>query len=193
MLLAIDTSAGTSAAVISNGVRSLSVFDDPFGHAENVGLAIQAALAEGSVEMSEITAVVIGRGPAPYTGLRVGMAAGLGIAGALGIPAHGVMVLDAVAHSLGGGKFVLSSDAKRRELFVAAYQDGERVFGPSVLSPQELEQFADYQSITANCDAGLLGLYAEYALAQGIDLSDTSALYLRSPDVSPSPGKKVSG
>jgi tRNA A37 threonylcarbamoyladenosine modification protein TsaB len=103
------------------------------------------------------------------------------------------MVLDAVAHSLGGGKFVLSSDAKRRELFVAAYQEGERVFGPSVLSPQDLEQFADYQSITANCDAGLLGLYAEYAMAQGIDLSDTSALYLRSPDVSPSPGKKVSG
>lgn len=192
MLLSIDTSAGTSAAVISNGVRSISVFDDPFGHAENVGLAIQAALAEASVDMSEITAVVLGRGPAPYTGLRVGMAAGLGISGALGIPAYGVMVLDAVAHSLGDGKFVLSSDAKRRELFVAAYQAGERVFGPSVLGSQELEQFADYQSITARCDAGLLGVYAEHALSKGIDLSDTSALYLRSPDVSPSPGKKVS-
>lgn len=193
MLLAIDTSAGTSAAVISNGVRSLSVFDDPFGHAENVGLAIQAALAEASIAMSEIDAVVLGRGPAPYTGLRVGMAAGLGISGALGIPAYGVMVLDAVAHSLGDGNFVLSSDAKRRELFVAAYQAGERVFGPSVLSPQELEQFAEYQAVTARCDAGLLGLYAEYALSKGIDLSDTSALYLRSPDVAPSPGKKVSG
>ena len=193
MLLAIDTSAGTSAAVISNGVRSLSVFDDPFGHAENVGLAIQAALAEASIAMSEIDAVVLGRGPAPYTGLRVGMAAGLGISGALGIPAYGVMVLDAVAHSLGDGNFVLSSDAKRRELFVAAYQARERVFGPSVLSPQELEQFAEYQAFTARCDAGLLGLYAEYALSKGIDISDTSALYLRSPDVAPSPGKKVSG
>lgn len=193
MLLAIDTSAGTSVAVIGEEVLALSQFDDPFGHAENIGLAIESALADSGISMSEITGVAIGRGPAPYTGLRVGMAAGLGIASALDVPAYGVMVLDAVAHSIGAGKFLLSADAKRRELFVACYENSLRVFGPSVLSPDELASFAEYEQLTARCDAGQVGLYAKHAISNGLDLSDTSALYLRSPDVSPSPGKKVTG
>lgn len=193
MLLSIDTCAGTSVSVVSEGVLSLVSFDDPFGHAENIGIAIESALAEAGVTMSEITGVAIGRGPAPYTGLRVGMAAGLGIATALKVPAYGVMVLDAVAHSIGAGKFALNSDAKRRELFVAGYENSKRVFGPSVMSPNKLAELQGYQILSAVSDAEKVGRYAEYALAQGIDLSDTSALYLRSPDVSPSPGKKVSG
>lgn len=193
MLLAIDTSAGTSAAVVAGELKSLVVYDDPFGHAENIGLAIRSALADAKVKISEISGVVIGRGPAPYTGLRVGMAAGLGIAGALGLPTYGVMIFDAVAHSLGTGRFVLSSDAKRRELFIAAYDNQVLVEGPSVMAPDQLDKFAGFEQVSASCDAGKLGLYAEFALAKGIDLSDVSALYLRSPDVSPSAGKKVSG
>lgn len=193
MLLSIDTSAGTSVAVVAGRVLSLSSFDDPFGHAENIGLAIQSALADAQVTMDKLTGIAVGRGPAPYTGLRVGMAAGLSIASALKVPAYGVMVLDAVAHSLGEGKFALSSDAKRREFFVAGYENAERVFGPSVMSPLELDGLEGFEVMPGVADAAKVGLYAEYAIAQGIDLSDTSALYLRSPDVSPSPGKKVSG
>jgi tRNA threonylcarbamoyl adenosine modification protein YeaZ len=179
--------------VVSGKVLSLTTFDDPFGHAENIGLAIQSALADAQVTMDRLTGIAIGRGPAPYTGLRVGMAAGLSIASALNVPAYGVMVLDAVAHSLGAGKFALSSDAKRREFFVAGYENTERVFGPSVMSPIELEQLDGFEILPGIADAAKVGLFAEYALDKGVDLSDTSALYLRSPDVSPSPGKKVSG
>lgn len=193
MLLSIDTSAGTSAAVVAGKVLSLSSFDDPFGHAENIGLAIQSALADAQVTMDQLTGIAVGRGPAPYTGLRVGMAAGLSIASALRVPAYGVMVLDAVAHSLGERKFALSSDAKRREFFVAGYENAKRVFGPRVMSPAELDGLEGFEVMSGVADAAKVGLYAEYALAKGVDLSDTSALYLRSPDVSPSPGKKVSG
>ncbi len=193
LLLSIDTCAGTSVAVVAGKALSFSSFDDPFGHAENIGLAIQSALADAGVTMTQITGVAIGRGPAPYTGLRVGMAAGLGIASALKVPAYGVMVLDAVAHSIGVGKFALNSDAKRRELFVAGYQDSERIFGPSVMSAAELEELEGFEILPAASDAAKVGIYAEYALSIGLDLSDTSALYLRSPDVSPSAGKKVSG
>lgn len=193
MLLSIDTSAGTSVAVVGGQVLSFSSFEDAFGHAENIGLAIQAALADAKVTMDQLTGIAIGRGPAPYTGLRVGMAAGLSIASALGVPAYGVMVLDAVAHSVGVGKFALSSDAKRREFFVAGYENSKRVFGPSVMSPSELESLEGFEILPGIADAAKVGLYAEHALKLGIDLSDTSALYLRSPDVSPSPGKKVSG
>ena len=99
MLLAIDTSAGTSAAIVSDRVLSLAVFDDPFGHAENVGIAITQALSDAGVSASEITGVAIGRGPAPYTGLRVGMAAGIAFANALKIQSYGVMVLDCLLYT----------------------------------------------------------------------------------------------
>ena len=193
MLLAIDTSAGTSAAVLSDRLLSLVKFDDPFGHAEGIGNVISQALTDAGVKASEITAVAIGRGPAPYTGLRVGMAAGLAFAQARKIPVHGVMVLDAVAHTLSFPKLLLFSDAKRKEIFVAGFDNGVRTFGPEVMQPADLEGFADYEQIAAVCDAGQIGLYALSQLSQGADLTDVSALYLRSPDVRPSPPKKVSG
>lgn len=193
MLLAIDTSAGTSVAVLNTNVLAMATFDDPFGHAENVGIAIAEAMTKAGVTASDITAVAIGRGPAPYTGLRVGMAAGLAFAQARGIPTYGVMVLDAVAHSMSTPKLLLHADAKRKEVFVAGYESGVRTFGPSVMQPEELESFAGYESVQAVCDASMVGLFTLDQLAKGADLSDLSALYLRSPDVSPSPGKKVSG
>lgn len=194
MLLAIDTSAGTSTAIF-DGEKLLAFveYDDPFGHAENIGNAIAEVLAKAKLSAGEVSSVAIGRGPAPYTGLRVGMAAGTSFAAALQLPMYSVMNLDAVALSYGAAKIVVSSDAKRRELFVAAYESGNRVFGPAVLKPEELGQFADYEAVEGKCNAELIGRYAIWAKTQGIDLSDASALYLRSPDVAPSAGKRVSG
>ena len=193
MLLAIDSCAGTSAAIFS-GDKLLSklLFEDPFGHAENIGEAISQALSEAGITAAELKAVAIGRGPAPYTGLRVGMAAGISLAKTLKLDLHGVMVLDAIAHGV-KGNVVITTDAKRGELFYARYQDGERVSGPTVISPTELAIPEGHQHLTQSSDAEAVGRYAIAALAKGVDLSDVSALYLRSADVSPSKGKRVSG
>ena len=193
MLLAIDSSAGTSAAIF-DGERLVSkaVFEDPFGHAENIGDAIVKVLGEAKITPKDLTAVAVGRGPAPYTGLRVGMAAGISLAKTLKLDLHGVMVLDAIAYGI-KGDVVVTTDAKRGELFHAVYQDGVRVSGPSVISPTELDIQPGYNHLTAGCDAEKIGRFAIAALANGIDLSDVSALYLRSADVSPSKGKRVTG
>ena len=192
--MAIDTSAGTSTAVF-DGEKLLGFveYDDPFGHAENIGNAISEVMANAGISADEVTAVAIGRGPAPYTGLRVGMAAGTSFATALDLPLFSVMNLDAVALSHGQAKILVSSDAKRKELFVATYELGERIFGPAVLKPEELDQFAGFVQVEGKCNAELVGRYALWAKASGVDLSDSSALYLRSPDVSPSAGKRVTG
>ncbi|MFT4796269.1 MAG: tRNA threonylcarbamoyladenosine biosynthesis protein TsaB [Aquiluna sp.] len=194
MILAIDTSAGTSAAVF-DGVNRLSFinFDDRFGHAENIGLAIHGALAEAGIVPADLTLVAIGRGPAPYTGLRVGVAAGIAMSTALEIPACGVITLNAVAMKHPVGKVLVVADAKRKELFIAGFQDGVEVMPPSVATHKELESHSDFAMVSGECDAGLIGEYAVWALSQKIDLTDTSALYLRSPDVTPSVGKRVTG
>lgn len=193
MLLAIDTSAGTSAAVFSGSeLRSKVTFDDPFGHAENIGEAISRALSDAGIKATELSAVAIGRGPAPYTGLRVGMAAGVTLANSLNLPLLGVIVLDAIAFST-SGNLVVTTDAKRGELFYAKYFSGQRVEGPSVILPADLVIENGYVHLTESCDAELVGRFAISALASGVDLSDVSALYLRSADVSVSKGKRVSG
>jgi tRNA threonylcarbamoyl adenosine modification protein YeaZ len=194
LLLAIDTSAGTSTAVF-DGEKLLGFveYDDPFGHAENIGNAIAEVMAKAGISAGEVTAVAIGRGPAPYTGLRVGMAAGTSFATALGLPMYSVMNLDAVAFAHGKAKILVSSDAKRKELFVATYESGERIFGPAVLKPEELGQFEGFTHVEGKCNAELVGRYAIWAKSSGVDLSDSSALYLRSPDVAPSAGKRVTG
>ena len=194
MLLAIDTSAGTSAAVLDGKkLLSYSFFEDPFGHAENIGIAISQVLNEAGISAAQITSVAIGRGPAPYTGLRVGMAAGLGFATARGIQALGVITLDALALANPIGKILVTFDAKRKELFARTYIDGVASSEAWVMNPTELENFQDHLRITQSCNAELVGRYAVFASQNGIDLTDVSALYLRSPDVSPSAPKKVSG
>ena len=193
MLLAIDSSSGTSAAVFRGPVLvSRADFEDPFGHAENIGQAISDALVAAGITASELSDVVIGRGPAPYTGLRVGMAAGVSLARTLKLRLHGVMVLDAIAHSE-AGNIVVTTDAKRGELFFAKYASGVRAEGPKVIAPEGLSIPDGFTHVTKGCDAVMVGEFAIAALAQAADLSDVSALYLRSADVSPSKGKRVTG
>jgi tRNA threonylcarbamoyl adenosine modification protein YeaZ len=193
LLLSIDTSAGTSAAVFDGDCLSFVSFEDPFGHAENVGLAIEQALIEAGISIEQVSAIAVGRGPAPYTGLRVGMAAATALSKARSIPLHGVVTLDAIAHSVGNGSVLVTTDAKRRELFAATYRDGRCVDGPLLLTESDLKSYTEFELIQISCDAKLVGAFAQAAIASGSDLSNLSALYLRSPDVTPSAGKKVSG
>jgi tRNA threonylcarbamoyladenosine biosynthesis protein TsaB len=105
MLLAIDTSHHASAAVVTGGgepeTLSVATLGDHFGHAENIGEVISQALADAGVTPAQLTAVAVGRGPASYTGLRVGMAAAVAFAQARGIQLLGVATLDAIATASG--------------------------------------------------------------------------------------------
>jgi len=194
LLLSIDTSAGTSAAIHDGAELRASVrFEDPFGHAENIGRAISGAMHEAGVLPEKLTGIAVGVGPAPYTGLRVGIAAAKALAAPLDIELHGVMVLDAIAFSRTEERLLVTTDAKRGELFVAGYASGKREFGPSVVPPERLADFSSYKRVSESADAQSIGSFANWAIAEGHDLSDTSAIYLRSPDVTPSAGKRVSG
>jgi tRNA threonylcarbamoyl adenosine modification protein YeaZ len=193
LLLALDSSAGTSAAIFDQEKLLASVeFEDVFGHAENIGQAISDVLKQAKIGAKDLDSVVIGRGPAPYTGLRVGMAAGISLARTLGLKLFGVMVLDAIAFGQ-KGDLVVTTDAKRGELFYAKYEAGLRTQGPEVIAPGELLLPAGFSHVTLSCNAELVGRYAIAALKKGADLSDVSALYLRSVDVNISKGKRVTG
>lgn len=146
LVLAIDTStpavtAGlvrlTEAAPESVATR---VTVDPRLHAEVLTPNILECLAEGDVTPADLDAVVVGNGPGPFTGLRVGMATAAAFGDALGIPVYPVGSLDAIAASVPGDRPVLVlTDARRREVYWARFRDGSCIDGPHVSAPSDVD------------------------------------------------------
>ncbi len=201
IMLAIDTSAGTSVALFRAGVllSELNVTDN-MKHAETVGAAIVSVLTEAGVAAREVQEVVVGRGPAPFTGLRVGIAAAVMFAEGSGAKLSGLVSLDAIAlralKQRPGGEtrpLLVTTDARRSEVYWALYSGlsdegvAIRTEGPQVLKPAALQELLASRNIDADTtDLGITGAaVGELALAlraAGQLENDISALYLRAPD-----------
>ena len=206
VLLAIDTSAGTAVAVLVDGVVASESYDaNSMQHAEQIGLQIQKGLEAAKKKSSDVTAVAVGIGPGPFTGLRVGIAAAKMFAEGVSAPIYGVGSLDAIAfaNSLDQPTLILT-DARRSEVFFGLYQGKtaagvpKTLLGPGVKKQAELEaqlQAAGHNYLIANSQvsAAKLGLLALVQLAEGTASSSVVANYLRAPDAVPAKGKKVSG
>ena len=129
-VLALDTSAAVSVALIKEGVTlAARVVHEQRRHAEQLAPMIAEVLAETGTDRTELTSVVVGTGPAPFTGLRVGLVSARTLGLALDIPVYGVCGLDAIAAqaavdlSLASATEVLVvTDARRREVYWARYR-----------------------------------------------------------------------
>ncbi|MDV3127418.1 tRNA (adenosine(37)-N6)-threonylcarbamoyltransferase complex dimerization subunit type 1 TsaB [Mycobacterium sp. 21AC1] len=109
----------------------------PRAHAEQLTPNVLGALADAELTVGDVAAVVVGCGPGPFTGLRVGMASAAAFGHALGVPVHGVCSLDAIGiHTT--GEVLVVTDARRREVYWARYREGVRVGGPSVNAPADV-------------------------------------------------------
>ena len=200
MLLAIDTSAGTSVAVV-DGVRGvLADIDtaDTMRHAEVIGALIAECLDRANVRVTDLTGVVGGMGPGPFTGLRVGIAAARVFALGIARPLVPVISHDAIAygHYRTGhtGPLLVVTDARRREVYWSAYSGADaatlpvRLGPPALAKPAELLEddfaHAGMPRLDATViSAGDLGMVAELTFAAGRPFAADDALYLRSPDV----------
>lgn len=210
MLLAIDTSAGTSVAVVDRdrGVLAEHSVHDTMRHAEVVGPLIQQCLTEANVSVSELSGVVGGMGPGPFTGLRVGIAAARVFALGAARPLVPVISHDAIAfgHYRRGhaGPLLVVTDARRREVYWSVFSGAdaaglpERLAAPELAQPAALREpdfaFTGLPRFDATVvSAGDLGLLAELLFAEHRPFAADGALYLRSPDaVLPTTRKRVS-
>ncbi|WP_372696960.1 tRNA (adenosine(37)-N6)-threonylcarbamoyltransferase complex dimerization subunit type 1 TsaB [Arthrobacter sp. JSM 101049] len=219
LILAIDTSATASAALLKNrtpggAAQVLASFhtDETNTHSEVLAPGIQGLLAESGIQGADIDAIVVGVGPAPFTGLRVGVATARSLGFAWGTPVLGAMSLNAVAHDVlvdtspGGDHdidFTVAIDARRREIYWARYdRDGELVDGPHVGAAEAVppgpvygagaglyaERLAAAGAQVAERFAGRqpsaasLGAWALQELGRGRELLPTTPLYLRESD-----------
>lgn len=208
LVLALDTATpAVTAGVVrfGSGIEMLAerVTVDPRAHAETLTPNIVGALADAGVDVGELDAVVVGCGPGPFTGLRVGMASAAAFGHALGIPVYGVCSLDAIAAGTTGEVLVVT-DARRREVYWARYCDGVRVDGPAVNAATDVPSgaavlvgVAGSPEHAALFDLPRLAPVSPSATGLVAVVADWDAepeplvpLYLRRPDAKPSAVKR---
>ena len=136
-ILAIDTAASrTSVVIIEDGKVVFKEFrDGAMSHGPALPELVSAAIAN-----REITEVLVGMGPGPYTGLRVGITFAQTFAWARNIPVRGFCSLDAIAAQVDESDFIVAIDARRKEVYWARYTNGVRVEGPAVDLPSVIAE-----------------------------------------------------
>jgi tRNA threonylcarbamoyl adenosine modification protein YeaZ len=203
LLLALDTATPAVTVALHDGtdVVAASSQVDARRHGELLLPAVDRVLAEAGARLDTVTAIVVGTGPGPYTGLRVGLMTADTFGLALGVPVHGLCTLDALAYAADvEGPFVAATDARRKEVYWARYADARtRVTDPAVDRPAEIAEvvaglpavgagallypdtFPDARAPEHVSAAALAALAAE-RLAKGEELEAPRPLYLRRPD-----------
>ncbi|MET7900263.1 tRNA (adenosine(37)-N6)-threonylcarbamoyltransferase complex dimerization subunit type 1 TsaB [Streptomyces sp. NPDC005336] len=208
LLLALDTATPAVTVALHDGgeVVAESAEVDARRHGELLLPTVHRTLKAAGAELGAVTEIVVGVGPGPYTGLRVGLVTAATFGAALGIPVHGLCTLDGIAFAAGRagleGPFVVATDARRKEVYWARYDDPRtRVTEPAVDHPADLaERVAGLPAVGAGArlypaafaevpdgmpeyqSAGALASLAAEKLARGEELLPDRPLYLRRPD-----------
>lgn len=167
-VLAIDTSTSRTCVAIIEGEQVLysGSLDGATAHGPSLPQLVQEAL-----KISGVDEVVVGMGPGPFTGLRVGIAFAQSFALARQIPVRGVCSLDAVAAQIKESDFIITVDARRKEVYWARYTDGRRIGEPAVNFP------ADVTGATIYAD-----LFPDMVALINLPGDITEPIYLRRPD-----------
>jgi tRNA threonylcarbamoyl adenosine modification protein YeaZ len=167
-VLAIDTSTSRSCVAIIEGANVLySGFrDGATAHGPSLPALVQEALV-----VSDVDEVVVGMGPGPFTGLRVGIAFAQSFALAREIPIRGVCSLDAIAAQVAEKDFIITVDARRKEVYWARYTHGVRVGEPAVNFP------ADVTGAAIHAD-----LFPDMIALVNLPGNVIEPIYLRRPD-----------
>ena len=166
--LAIDTSTSrTSVGIIKDGALIWVGFRDG---ATAHGPALPALVQE-AITGRQVNEVVVGMGPGPFTGLRIGIAFARSFALACNIPVRGICSLDAIAAQVIEKDFIVTVDARRKEVYWARYRDGIRVGQPAVSFPSAVTGAVLYP-----------GLYPDLLAMAALSGNITEPIYLRHPD-----------
>lgn len=194
-VLAIDTSHQVAVGLARGAeVLATRTVADTRAHVEQLTPSVRAVLAEAELTLPEVDVVVIGMGPGPFTGLRVGIVSGWMLASAAGVAHHEVCSLDVIAAQWDtpAEDHVVCSDARRKELYWARYVGGVRVNDPQVGAPESLPDLptigpgvAQYREVLGDrvvAGPELLDPAVMAVVGAQLPAAGSEPLYLRRPD-----------
>jgi len=197
VVLALDTSTVVNVGLARGAdVLATATVGDRMAHVEQLTPLVRDCLARAGLPLRDVHRLVVGLGPGPFTGLRVGIVTAQILAAAAGIPLHGVCSLDVLAAQFVADQpvmtdFVVATDARRREVYWAAYAaDGRRQGEPRVSPPLDVPRrptigpAADLYPDQLAGAPGPRSFDAAVLATAGPALPDAGSrpLYLRRPD-----------
>lgn len=208
LLLALDTSTSAITVALHDGarVRAEATTLDARAHGERLAPGIREVLEAAGATPGDLTHVVCGLGPGPFTGLRVGIVTARVLALVTGAALHGVCSLDALAAAGPEGEVLVATDARRKEVYWARYAVSpgsvRALSAPAVTKPAELApQVRALPTVgrgpvlypglfpapvdVLDVSAAALADLAVARLTAGEALADREPLYLRRPDAAP--------
>ena len=198
VLLAFDTATPEVTVALHDGDRVVAEYSasEAMRHGEMLAPGVAQVLERAGAISQDVTAVAVGVGPGPFTGLRVGLVTARTMALALDIPVYGVCSLDilaAEAVDAGLSDFLVATDARRKEVYLASYVDGQRVSGPDVVKPADARtdrlvvgrgaQLYPEAFPSSRGPAGpSAAVLCDVVVRERYELLDPEPLYLRRPD-----------
>ena len=148
IILGIETSTKICSVAISNGNKLLALEEEggDYSHSEKLTVFIQKVVKKTSLNLREIDAVAVSKGPGSYTGLRIGVSVAKGLCYALDIPLIAVDTLQAMAlhPKLSADLFCPMIDARRMEVYTAIYDAQNTMVAPIIAKIIDDTSFSDY-------------------------------------------------
>lgn len=212
MLLALDTATPLVTVALHDGDEVVweRRSEEKQKHASRLAPLVDEGLRAVGAVRQDLTALAVGVGPGPFTGLRVGLVTARTLGHVLEIPVYGVCTLDVLAvEAVDTGAvdqdFLVATDARRKEVYVAAYDaGGVRLSGPAVEKPERVatdhpvvgqgpELYPEHFPRPVGPVLPSAGWLARVVVGERAELMDPDPLYLRRPDATvPGAPKRVS-
>lgn len=219
-LVAIDTSAGAQVGVLHEGVWKVVSEANSRTHAERLTQLLESALAQSELptdaRAAGVETVVVGTGPAPFTGLRAGLVTAQVLARVCSATAYGVGALEILARQYldmlpSDVGVVVATDARRREVYWAHARalgpdDVQLLASPAVSSAEQVANYIRQQQVSyggpgcplyaeqfpsplgsAGVDVRVAARIAQARLRRGEIQMPVQPQYLRRPDVHMAP------
>lgn len=141
IILGIDSSFKTASVGILEDDKVIVSYtlNHKRTHSEKLLEMIDMALKIAKLDISDIDAFCVTKGPGSFTGLRIGLATIKGLCHALNKPCYLVSTLDALYENVYAPYFddiiyAPIMDARRGEVYCAAYKNNEKIIEDSALN-----------------------------------------------------------
>src|SRR5690606_599843 len=127
-ILNIETATTNCSVSLSKEGETLVLKEDyntNYSHAESLHVFIEEVVKKANIQLSQINAIAVSKGPGSYTGLRIGVSAAKGLCFSLGIPLISVDTLESLAYQVNieSGIIIPLLDARRMEVYSTIYDN----------------------------------------------------------------------
>ena len=159
-ILNIETATkNCSVALAKDGKTILckEIAEEGYSHAERLHVFIEEIISEAGIQLKDLAAIAVSKGPGSYTGLRIGVSAAKGLCYALDIPLIAVDTLRALASKVNAvdGLIVPMIDARRMEVYSAVFSasfEKKREVLAEVITENSFEDFTEKLYFVGDCN-----------------------------------------